>query len=137
MYDHSFEDGCAFTKAEVARLSSAEPYPALSTEFAVGLAVETAASVRIRDWTTVEDILMRLLRTELRPGDLTKLAPTQLGPLVFAIEQRLVSDKNHLAVRLASVLVSLWSAHLRRLGSAHRQQQKREVAGRRPNSERF
>jgi hypothetical protein len=128
--DDSFENGCAFAKVEMARLSAAEPYPELSTDFGVGLAIETAAAVGMRDWTTVEAILMRLLRTELKPGDLTRLAATQLGPLVFAMEQRPTSDKNHLAVRLASVLVSLWSSHLRRLRSAHSRQNRRRVAGR-------
>ena len=117
---HSPDNGCAFNKAEVARLSSAERYPEISTEFAKGLAIEMASSVRIRDWTTVETILIRLLRTELKPGDLTKLAPTQLGPLIFAIEQRPVSPENNLSGRLATVLVSLWSSHLLRLKAAHR-----------------
>ena len=119
--DDDRPDGSSLNKEECDRLNAATPYPGLSTEFAIGLVIEIEASIAYGDWRTVEDILLRLLITELQPGDLSKLARTQIGPLLYAIERGRINAYTSLSVRLATAIVSIWSSHLRRLKLAHEQ----------------
>ena len=93
----------------------ATPFPDLSTTFMMELVAELDVSVQARDWRTVEEMLMSLIATELKPGDLTRMAPSDVGGAVLEVEQLRVTNENSFAVRLATVLTSIFCSHLHRL----------------------
>ena len=109
------EDGDAFNRGESERMRRATPFPDLSTTFMMELVAELDVSVQARDWRTVEEMLMSLIATELKPGDLTRMAPSDVGGAVLEVEQLRVTNENSFAVRLATVLTSIFCSHLHRL----------------------
>ena len=109
------EDGDAFNEEEKIRMRKATPFPDLSTSFMMELVVELDVSAQNQDWRTVEEILMSLIATELKPGDLTRMAPSDIGGAVLEIEQLRITNENSFSVRLATVLTSIFCSYLHRL----------------------
>jgi vacuolar-type H+-ATPase subunit E/Vma4 len=79
------------------------------------LVSELDVSVQNQDWRTVEEMIMSLIATQLKPGDLTRIAPSDIGGAVLEVEQLRVTNENSFAVRLATVLTSIFCSHLHRL----------------------
>jgi len=119
------ENGDAFNSEEEARMRRAAAFPVVSTAFMVELVAELDVSVEHRDWRSVEEMLMSVIATELKPGDLTQMAPSDIGGAVLAVEQLRVTNENSFAVRLATVVTSIFCAHLHRLSLARGQEERK------------
>jgi|TARA_B110000037_G_scaffold218231_1_gene280841 hypothetical protein len=122
---HSQQDHeSAFTDAEMSRVASASPF---GRDSFVPSQIVQRMDLYIEDcdWENIENLLLRLLSTSLQPGDLSRIQDAELGALVFWLEQRRVTNKNSFGVRLAVVLVSLWSSYIHHL-EAVRQKHKRK-----------
>lgn len=113
------DDDSAFTQAELDRITQAPPFGSFSP---MSIGANLDMYIDNCDWDGIEVILMRLLATPLKPGDLSRIQDADLGTAVFWLEQRKVTNNNSLGVRLAVVLVSLWSSHIKHLEAVRNKQ---------------
>ena len=126
VYAHSQQDHeSAFTDVEMNQIRNAAPFER-SSFVPNQIVARMDFFIEDADWGSIESLLLCLLATQLQPGDLSRIQDAELGALVFWLEQREVNNNNSFAVRLAVVLVSLWTSHIRHL-EAVRQRRKRKL----------
>lgn len=107
------DNDSAFGDDEFRRMKDAEPFSEITERLARSVGTEMERSIVIKDWVTVENMLMRLIATPLEAGDLSALQPSGIGGLALAIEQMRITNETSLSVRLATVLVSIWTSHIK------------------------
>lgn len=107
------DNDSAFGDDEFRRMKDAEPFPEITERLARSIVTEMERSIAIKDWVTVENMLIQLIATPLEAGDLSALQPTGIGGLALAIEQTRITNETSLSVRLATVLVSIWTSHIK------------------------